>query len=280
VFHFRSDARNIAVLAAAHIDAVSLANNHVLDFGYEALFDMLRLLEQAGMRFAGAGATFRDAFAPALWEVQGRRLGLLAFTDNEPVWAASEERPGIWYVPIQMQEKRAQHLFEVVRQTKSEVACLIVSAHWEPNWGYVPPPGHQEFARALIDSGADIIFGHSGHVVRGIEVYHNKPIIYCAGDFIDDYAVDLIERNDQSFLFMVELHETMPSRLLLYPTIISHFQAQRAQDEECRAIVAGMQQRCEQLHTEAKWNEREACLEIEIYPPLFHEEQELFLCLI
>jgi poly-gamma-glutamate synthesis protein (capsule biosynthesis protein) len=164
-----------------------------------------------------------------------------------------------------MQGKQAHHLFEVVRLTKAEVSCLIVSAHWGPNWGYAPPPEHQEFAHALIDSGADILFGHSGHVVRGVEVYHNRPIIYCAGDFIDDYAVDPMERNDQSFLFIVELHETMPSRLLLYPTIISHYQARRVQNEECRVIVAGMQQRCGQLYTEAKWNEREACLEIDIF---------------
>jgi poly-gamma-glutamate capsule biosynthesis protein CapA/YwtB (metallophosphatase superfamily) len=266
VFHFRSDARNMAVLDAAHIDAVSLANNHVLDFGYEALFDTLRLLEQAGIRSAGAGATLREVSAPAIWEVQGRRLGFIAFTDNEPVWAASEEHPGIWYVPIQMDEKQAHHLFEVVRQAKAAVSCLIVSAHWGPNWGYAPPPEHQLFAHALIDAGADIVFGHSGHVVRGVEVYHNKPIIYCAGNFIDDYAVDPVERNDQSFLFIVELHGTMSSRLLLYPTIIGHFQAQRAQNEECEAIVTGMQQRCKQLYTEAKWNEQEACLEIDIFP--------------
>jgi poly-gamma-glutamate capsule biosynthesis protein CapA/YwtB (metallophosphatase superfamily) len=263
-FHFRSDAKNIAVLDAAHIDVVSLANNHVLDFGYEALFDMLSLLEQAGIRSAGAGATLKEASAPAIWDVQGRRLGLIAFTDNEPIWAASEEHAGIWYVPIQMQEKRAQYLLEVVRQTKAEISCLIVSAHWGPNWGYAPPPGHQEFAYALIDAGADIVFGHSGHVVRGVEVYHNKPIIYCAGNFIDDYAVDPVERNDQSFLFIVELRETVPVRLLLYPTIIGHFQARRAQNEVREAIVTGMQLRCRQLYTEARWNEQEACLEIDM----------------
>jgi len=138
VFHFRSDAKNVAVLHAAQIDAVSLANNHVLDFSYEGLFDTLHHLEQAGIRFAGAGATLKEASDPIIWEVQGKKLGFIAITDNEPSWAASGEHPGVWYVPIRVQGKQAQHLFEVVQRTKAEVACLIVSVHWGPNWGSTP----------------------------------------------------------------------------------------------------------------------------------------------
>lgn len=261
VFHFRSDAKNVAVLKAAQIDAVSLANNHVLDFSYEGLFDMLRHLEQSGIRFAGAGATLKEASDPIIWEVQGRKLGFIAITDNEPDWAASEEQPGVWYVPIRVEGKQAQYLFEVVQRAKAEVTSLIVSVHWGSNWGYVPPPEHRLFAHALIDCGADIIFGHSSHVVRGIEVYQDRPIIYGAGDFIDDYAVDEVERNDQSFLFLIELKGTMPSRLLLYPTVIRHFQARRAENGESHAIVTRMQRLCMQLNTAMIWNEEEGRLE-------------------
>lgn len=264
MFHFRSDAKNVAVLKAAHIDAVSLANNHVLDYDYEGLYDTLHNLEQAGIRSAGAGTTLREASEPIIWEVQGRKLGLIACTDNEPDWAASGKHPGVWYVPMQVQDERAHQLFEIVQRTKAEVAYLIVSLHWGPNWGYAPPPEHKPFAHALIDHGADLIFGHSGHIVRGIEVYQNKPIIYCAGNFIDDYAVDEVERNDQSFLFLIELNGTTLSRLLLYPTVIRHFQARRARNDEIHVIVAGMQRRCAQLQTATRWNEEEERLEVEI----------------
>jgi poly-gamma-glutamate synthesis protein (capsule biosynthesis protein) len=264
VFHFRSDAKNVAVLNAAQIDAVSLANNHVLDFSYEGLFDMLRHLRRAGIRFAGAGATLKEASAPIIWEVQGRKLGFIAITDNEPDWAASGKHSGVWYVPIRVDGKQAQYLFEVVQQTKAEVACLIVSVHWGSNWGYAPPPEHRLFAHALIDRGADIIFGHSSHVARGIEMYQNRPIIYGAGDFIDDYAVDEVERNDQSFLFIIEMNATTLSRLLLYPTVIRHFQARRARNSECLAIVTHMQRLCMQLNTTMTWNEKEERLEGDI----------------
>ena len=264
VFHFQSDAKNIESLKAASIDAVSLANNHVLDFGYDALSSMMNTLEQGGIHHAGAGMTFREASRPAIWEVKGNTLGLVACTDNEPVWEATGEQPGVWYVPMQLQERRAQQLFESVRKTKEEVDLLIVSLHWGPNWGYMPQAEHPPFAHALIDAGADMVFGHSGHIVRGIEIYKNKPFMYCTGDFIDDYAVDSIERNDQSFLFLVETDGPTIVRLLLYPTVIRNFQAMRAKNHECQAIVALMQRLCTNLNAATKWNEQEEHIEIDI----------------
>lgn len=264
VFHFRSDAKNIDTLTTAHMDAVSLANNHSLDFDYQGLFHTLRNLDAAGIHHAGAGMVITEACAPALWETKGKKLGLIAFTDNEPAWEATQERPGIWYVPIDLKEKRAEKFLEQVSQTKEQVDILVVSAHWGPNWGYDPPAEHLPFAHALIEAGADVIFGHSGHVVRGIEIYRQKPIMYCTGDFIDDYAVDEVERNDRSFMFVVETDGQVLTRLLLYPTVIEAFQARRARPHESQAIVALMQRLCMKLNTATMWNEQEERFEIRI----------------
>ncbi len=271
VFHFRSDAKNIATLTAARIDAVSLANNHVLDFGYEALFQMLSLLRAAGIHYAGAGSTLSEASAAAIWEVKGQKIGLIAFTDNEPAWEATVQRPGVFYVPIRLQDKRAEHLLELVKKTRERVDLLLVSAHWGPNQGYTPPAEHIPFAHALIDAGADVIFGHSGHVVRGIEIYKHKPILYCTGDFIDDYAVDAVERNDQGFIFLVEADRHHLSRLLLYPTVITHDQANLARNTERKEIMATMQRLCTELKTATSWDEKEKCLEIRVISNLVEE---------
>jgi poly-gamma-glutamate capsule biosynthesis protein CapA/YwtB (metallophosphatase superfamily) len=264
MFHFRSDVKNVAVLTAAHLDAVSLANNHALDFDYEGLFHMIGNLDAAGIQYAGAGTTITDASEPAIWEVNGKQLGLIAFTDNEPGWEATEEQPGILYVPVTLKDQRAVKLLELVSKTKALVDVLIVSAHWGPNWGDDPPAKQFPFAHALVDAGADVIFGHSGHVVRGIELYREKPILYCTGDFIDDYAVDEIERNDQSFMFVVEMDGPMISRLLLYPTVIEACQAKRAKDNERKAIVARMQQLCRKLNTATTWDEQAERLEVRV----------------
>lgn len=205
-FHFRSDAKNVAVLQAAGMTAVSLANNHALDFGAEALFEMLTLLDETGIYHAGAGQTLSEAAQPAIIEAAGQKIGWLAWTDNEPEWAATATHPGIFYVPPERESQQARYLFALIGQLKEwGTDWIIVSAHWGPNWGVSPPMEHPAFARALIDVGADLVFGHSGHIVRGIEIYRGRPILYCAGDFIDDYAVDPAERNDYSYLVSLEM---------------------------------------------------------------------------
>src|SRR5205807_8814217 len=135
--------------------------------------------------------------------MKGIKLEFIAFTDNEPAWEATLSHPGVLYVPILLEDRRTEKLLTMVSKTKDVVDFLIVSAHWGPNWGYTPPAEHIPFAHALIDEGTDVIFGHSGHVIRGIEIYKDKPIMYCTGDFIDDYAVDESERNDRSFIFIL-----------------------------------------------------------------------------
>ena len=86
--------------------------------------------------------------------------------------------------------------------------------------------------------------------------------MYCTGDFIDDYAVDEIQRNDLSFIFLLETDLHTIFRLLLYPTVISHFQARRARNNDNREIVARMQKLCTQLKTSTTWDEQEERLEI------------------
>jgi len=261
VFHFRSDAKNVAVLRVAGIDAVSLANNHTLDFGYDALTEMLTILDAAGIHYAGAGHTLADAMRPAMIEIQGRRIAFLACTDNEPPWAATPARPGICFVPIDLQDARTQKLLDAVRQVKKTVDLLIVSVHWGPNWGDTPLPAHRSFGHALVAAGADVVFGHSGHVCRGVEVYQDRLILYCAGDFIDDYAVDPVERNDQSFIFILETDQERIHRLRLYPTVIADFQARMARGVAAQAIATRMQRLCAALHADLAWNEEEGCLE-------------------
>lgn len=262
VFHFRSDAKNVASLKSAEINMVSVANNHSLDFEAEALLEMLDLLDGAGIAHAGAGRNIDEASSPAFCEVAGKKVGLVAFTDNEPEWEATNTGPGVFYVPNRLSDQRARRLLDTIRAVRNTVDILVVSAHWGPNWGFHPPRGHPPFARALMEAGADIFFGHSGHVVRGIEIFESKPILYCAGNFIDDYAVDLVERNDQSFIFLIETAGEVPRRILLYPTVIRDFQARLAQKAEAEEIAIKMRRLCQALGTSAIWKEGEGFLEV------------------
>lgn len=261
-FHFRSDARNVAVLQAAAIDAVSLANNHTLDFEYAAMFEMLKLLDQAGIQRAGAGADIAEAARPAIRGVKGAAIGMIAFTDNEPQWEAGPRRPGVFYSPIDIADERARMLFETIRETRKRANLIVVSAHWGPNWGYQPLAGHIRFSHALIDAGTDIVFGHSGHVFQGVELYGGHPIMYCTGNFVDDYAVDEVERNDESFVFTLEIGRGRMIRMLLHPTVIADCQARMASGTRAEEIAGKMARLCKDFDTPVRWLKKRELLEI------------------
>lgn len=264
MFTFRSGSHNVAVLGVARIDAVSLANNHALDFGYEALSDTLTILDAASIAHAGAGRSLDDALRPAFVQAGGAKIGMVAFTDNEPEWEAGQTRAGIAYTPVDLEEERAERLFRSIEKARRACDVLIVSAHWGPNWGYEPPPRQIPFAHRIIDLGADIVFGHSGHVFRGVEIYRERPILYCTGNFIDDYAVDEQERNDESFIFVVEHDSTGTQRLRLYPTVIEQCQALLAEAGRADEIAHKMTRLCGNMGTPTLWHPRERYLEIPI----------------
>lgn len=256
VFHFRSDCKNVRVLKTAGIDAVSLANNHALDFGSDALRETVHTLRSADIAYAGAGESISDATRPVIMSPKEShfKIGLIAFTDNEPDWEAKPNQFGTFFIPINIKDARAQQLFQRIKEIRAAVDCLIVSAHWGPNWGYEPLPEHRIFARALIDAGTDIVYGHSPHVFRGIEIYKRKAILYSTGDFVDDYAIDDVERNDESFIFIIEMHRDI-KKILLYPTMITNLQARKAPQHRAGKIAEKMKRLCAELGTKALWRE-------------------------
>jgi poly-gamma-glutamate synthesis protein (capsule biosynthesis protein) len=264
-FHFRADRRAVASLEAAGFALVSVANNHVLDFGTDAALESLATLAQRGIRFAGAGPNAEVARRPAVIRRDDLTIAMLALTDNEPDWEAGPESPGVHHVPVDLRDPRAAALLDAVARQREVVDLLIVSAHWGGNWGVDVPRSHRTFARALVDAGADVVFGHSPHIVRGVEVYRDRPILYGTGDFVDDYAVDPVERNDRSFVFLLRTENAVPTELHMHPTEIVHFQARLA-DRHAAEIADSMARRCAALGTRAVWDDDEGCLVVRIPP--------------
>jgi poly-gamma-glutamate synthesis protein (capsule biosynthesis protein) len=177
-------------------------------------------------------------------------VGFLSFTDNEEGCQATPSSAGVLYAPIEPEDGRTTALFDVIRDVRAHVDFLIVAAHWGTNWGSEPPMAHQAFARRLIEAGADLIFGHSAHVCRGIEIYNQRPILYSTGDFIDDYAISPLDRNDRSFLFFVELEERRVRTIRLVPTLIRECRAQIARGPEAEESSANMMRLCSALGSE------------------------------
>ena len=234
-FHFRADPSwAIPALRRAGVDWVALANNHVLDYGQEALTDTLEHLDRAGIAHAGAGRTLSAAREPSLVAVADGALtvGLVSFTDNTPEYAADIDSPGTAHVEIDHTDARTRTAIREALTTlhAAEPDLTVASLHWGPNMVESPPASFRDFARWLIDEGVDVVHGHSAHVFQGIEVYEGRPICYDTGDFVDDYAVDPELRNDRSFLFELRVdRDGVPQELRLLPTEIREFAVQRAE---------------------------------------------------
>jgi poly-gamma-glutamate synthesis protein (capsule biosynthesis protein) len=249
VFHFCARPRAIEFLKAARIDFVSLANNHTLDYNAQALDECIGLLERAPIAHAGAGRSDR-AREPAFLHALGKTAAIVSITDNEPDWEVAGSKPGVFYVRCEedgLPEPYRAQVSRAMEKARSSSDVVIVSAHVGSNWGR-PSSETKALARQLIDMGADCYWGHSNHTPREVEIYRGRPILYSTGDFIDDYAVDPIERNDLSFLYMLDWRDTS-WKLTMYPTKITDFQARRVHGDEACYVMNRIERFCRDVGT-------------------------------
>lgn len=250
VFHFRADLPAVDVLRAANVRCVSLANNHILDFQEQGLLDTMKHLNAARIHHAGAGQDMEEAEAPAVFDAGGIKVGFIAFTDNEPLFATGINRPGTNYMPIMIDETTLARVGTVVSGARSAGADIVVlSLHWGPNMVPRPPVNFRSFAAAAIDLGVDLIHGHSAHIFQGVQLCGQRIVMYDTGDFIDDYAVDSDLRNDWSFIFMVSMESEGPCRLRMIPVRLSYAQVNLAKGREFEAIRERMRILCTEFDT-------------------------------
>jgi poly-gamma-glutamate capsule biosynthesis protein CapA/YwtB (metallophosphatase superfamily) len=263
-FHFRAHPRAIDFLRAAKIDCVTLANNHVLDYGTDALLECLAVLDRAGIKRTGAGASLAEALTPAILDLPQGRLEVVSLTDNEPEWEAWEKKPGTHYIVYDAKglvEPYRTRLAQLLEQVRRQADLLIVSAHVGPNWG-PPSAAMRALAYQVIDFGADLYWGHSNHTPQGIEIYKGKAILYSTGDFIDDYAVDSAERNDLSFLFILELERGRIVRIVLHPVCIEDLYVRLAKDQEVAFLHRTMQAKCAEFGSRILFHDGVGMLEV------------------
>ncbi|XVH30379.1 CapA family protein [Haloferacaceae archaeon DSL9] len=265
-YHFRADpARAIPALRTVGVDYCSLANNHLLDFGPDALFDTLTALDAAGIAHAGAGATVEAARAPAFFDVGTLTVGAVSFTDNTPEFAATVGGSGVAHVRFDERDARTRRIVGDALESvhAGEPDLVVASLHWGPNMRTAPPERFREFARWLAARGVDIVHGHSAHVFQGVEVVDGTLVCYDAGDFVDDYVVDTGLRNDRSFLFEVAVSSDGTLRSLrLHPTEIREKTVTRAGAEAAAWSRGRMRELSEPMETTFETDDGSLLLEL------------------
>lgn len=182
---FRAHPRAVDGLESAGIDIVSLANNHVLDYHQEGLFETWELLSEAGIKQVGSGMTLKDATAGEILTVKGLKVGFLAYTETWFLysraginWIAGDY-PGV--APIDKALICAD-----VKRLKSQADIVIVSLHWGIEYAKKITQEEKTLALSIIDAGGDVVLGHHPHVIKPWVLYQSRPIFYSVGNFIFD----------------------------------------------------------------------------------------------
>lgn len=241
--NYRMHPDNVQCLTGARVDVCTLANNHVLDFGYAGLLETLETLRKAGLKTAGAGRNLAEAREPAVLDLKGKGRLVVVGCGTEtsgipPSWAATKDRPGIDFLP-DLSETTAREIVEKAHRVKRARDIVVASIHWGGNWGYAVPAEHQRFARQLIEGGVDVVHGHSSHHPRPVEVYRNKLILYGCGDFLNDYeGISGYEefRDDLTLMYFATLEPDTGELegLRLTPMQIRNFKANRPSPADAR----------------------------------------------
>lgn len=236
-FFFRADPEAVETLRIGNVRFAAIANNHIVDFGTEGLLETVAVLDDAGIAHAGAGRDIESASAPAMLSAGGCDVAVVALADYPEAWCATADSPGMCFTPISLGSEHLGRVARAVERARVAADFVIVSMHWGPNMRLRPPPLFRDFARAVIDAGADVFWGHSAHVLQGVELHDGRPILYDTGDFIDDYAVDPALRNDFTALFLLRVRPPVVERITLVPMLIGDMQVTRAEGA-ARALVA------------------------------------------
>ena len=235
-FFFRAPPIAAQRLAELGVDAATLANNHALDYGPDALLDTLSYLRATGIAAVGAGADLDSARAPLILRCGGLRIGLVAFSDHPPHYAAGRERPGNAFA--ELRRDVPDWVLAAIRPGP-DTHLTLATPHWGPNMVAGPRPYVRRAAGALLGAGASLIAGHSAHVFHGIA----PDVIFDLGDFLDDYIVHPKLRNDLGLLWLVELDPHGPRAIRALPLALDYCFTRRASPAETDIIARLLQER-------------------------------------
>jgi poly-gamma-glutamate synthesis protein (capsule biosynthesis protein) len=195
-------------------------------------------LRAAGVAAVGAGADVAAARAPAMLRGGGLRLRVVSIADHPFAYAAGDDRPGIAFADL-----RGEEIPAWLRELSSagpDADLVIVSPHWGPNMRAAPVAHVRRAVAALESAGATLIAGHSAHLAQGV----SGRTLFDLGDFIDDYAVEPILRNDLGLLWLATLDVGGPRRVEGVPVRLEVAHTRRASDIEATLQLALLEERC------------------------------------
>ncbi len=218
-------------LLLAGIDAVSLANNHSMDFGAQGMRDTLKTLEGRGIAHFGIGETLAEARQPALLQVAGTTVALLGYDGISAAWyGAGADWPGT--APLD-----PELVTEDVSAASSLADVVIPFFHWGIEYTLLPTDEQRQIARAAIDAGATLVLGSHPHWLQGFEFYRGRPIFYSLGNFVFDQ--EWSQETKQGVILRLRFEGPRLRAFSFQPVLIEDYHRPRPADDQERVVMMG-----------------------------------------
>lgn len=200
-----SSPETVKSLKSAGFNVLSLANNHIFDYGYEGFEDTISLLKENNISWFGAGKNLEEARMPAILSTNNLSIGFLGYSWDF-IGSINATKSNFGTAPL-----NEKLILEDVKNLKEKADIVIVSLHWGYDRECYPLPSQRKLAQGIIDAGASLVLGHHPHVLQGIEKYNNGVIVYSLGNFIfpdvsyKHYNLVQKPENKESIIFSCEI---------------------------------------------------------------------------
>jgi poly-gamma-glutamate capsule biosynthesis protein CapA/YwtB (metallophosphatase superfamily) len=232
-FNFRMNPKYLRVLQEAGIKLVTLANNHIYDYGPDGLLDTIHFLDSVGIKHVGAGLSLEAARQPAIFDMKGFRLGFLGYFGGG-AYAATKTQAGV--------APRVRHLIKIdIQKLKQsdKVDYVVVNFHWGKEKALYPEDWQVALAHLTVECGADLVVGHHPHVLQGVEKYKDAIIAYSLGNFLFG------GKNRSTYNTVVLKVEIggAERRISLIPVRVENWQPSILSSEEGEGVIATVKQR-------------------------------------
>lgn len=262
-YYYRARPEMLKVLLEAGVDVVATANNHSGDYGPQALLEQRLWLDATGIAHAGTGTDRESAFAATVRRAKNLNVAVFSVDATQHRFAAAAGTPGGAYLPLENANDWYAEFAPRIAAVRAQAHLVFVAVHWGANFAPEPSAAQRAAAHALVEAGADAVLGASAHVVQGIEIHKNRPIIYDAGDLL----FDSIRREPRkSGVFRLECDHTGVTSLTFTPVAVGFAQTAQLKGDDARAASERFSQRCAVLGTAVSVNQAgQAC--ITLSPP-------------
>jgi len=195
MYTFRAHPDRVSVLNELGVDIVQLNNNHVYDYGKQAMLDTFDTLDGAGIDYFGAGRNLEEAMSPVYYTLDDKVVAFVGASraeKNKMTPQATEERPGI------LRCYDTELFLQVIEEADANADFVIAVVHWGTEYSYDLEEVQLTTGKEYLDAGADVIIGGHSHCLQGMEFYDGKPIIYSLGNYwFNDKTLDSM---------LIELH--------------------------------------------------------------------------